>query len=266
MKGFLSLIGVLLVFGVGFLPFLAEYLWDDPFLIMEAPWYRPLIYTGFALIFLPGILGLFFGGGKIKKGVPGVGIITSVQQTGTYINNQPQVKLELTVTKQGEDKYDTVLTTIIPLTSMAQFQPGTIIPLIISERNKMKVGLDLKGQVSQMDLQTLMNEQMVKQGVSPELLEIAKTGEQAYAKILDVTPLGESGSNKIKLQFTLTVTKSNGETFDVTTQKDVFSSQLSKLQQGSIVEVIYSPQDPSKLVIKTQVSEADVQQAFGSSQ
>ncbi|TQS00225.1 DUF3592 domain-containing protein [Paenibacillus ottowii] len=265
MKGFLSLIGILLVFGVGFSPFLAEYLWDDPFLIMEAPWYRPLIYTGFALIFLPGILGLFFGGGKIKKGVPGVGIITSVQQTGTYINNQPQVKLGLTVTKQGEDKYDTVLTTIIPLTSMAQFQPGTIIPLIISEKNKMKVGLDLKGQVSQMDLQTLMNEQMVKQGVSPELMEIAKTGEQAYAKILDVTPMGEAGPNKIKLQFTLTVTKSNGETFNVTTQKDVFSSQLSKLQQGGIVEVIYSPQDPSKLVIKTQVSEDDVQQAFGSS-
>ncbi|OBA05799.1 hypothetical protein A9P44_13940 [Paenibacillus polymyxa] len=265
MKGFLSLIGVLLVFGVGFSPFLAEYLWDDPFLIMEAPWYRPLIYTGFALIFLPSILGLFFGGGKIKKGVPGVGIITSVQQTGTYINNQPQVKLGLTVTKQGEDKYDTVLTTIIPLTSMAQFQPGTIIPLIISEKNKMKVGLDLKGQVSQMDLQTLMNEQMVKQGVSPELMEIAKTGEQAYAKILDVTPMGEAGPNKIKLQFTLTVTKNNGETFNVTTQKDVFSSQLSKLQQGSIVEVIYSPQDPSKLVIKTQVSEDDVQQAFGSS-
>ncbi|KZE65265.1 hypothetical protein AV545_04890 [Paenibacillus jamilae] len=265
MKGFLSLIGVLLVFGVGFSPFLAEYLWDDPFLIMEAPWYRPLIYTGFALIFLPSILGLFFGGGKIKKGVPGVGIITSVQQTGTYINNQPQVKLGLTVTKEGEDKYDTVLTTIIPLTSMAQFQPGTIIPLIISEKNKMKVGLDLKGQVSQMDLQTLMNEQMVKQGVSPELMEIAKTGEQAYAKILDVTPMGEAGPNKIKLQFTLTVTKNNGETFNVTTQKDVFSSQLSKLQQGSIIEVIYSPQDPSKLVIKTQVSEDDVQQAFGSS-
>ncbi|MDP1508648.1 hypothetical protein L8C07_04675 [Paenibacillus sp. CMAA1739] len=266
MKGFLSLIGLLLVFGVGFSPFLAEYLWDDPFLIMEAPWYRPLIYTGFALIFLPSILGLFFGGGKIKKGVSGVGIITSVQQTGTYINNQPQVKLGLTVTKQGEDKYDTALTTIIPLTSMAQFQPGTIIPLIISERNKMKVGLDLKGQVSQMDLQALMNEQMVKQGVSPELMEIAKTGEQAYAKILDVRPMGEARPNKIKLQFTLTVTKSNGETFDVTTQKDVFSSQLSKLQQGSIVEVIYSPQDPSKLVIKTQVSEDDVQQAFGSSQ
>ncbi|MFS8211730.1 DUF3592 domain-containing protein [Paenibacillus polymyxa] len=106
---------------------------------------------------------------------------------------------------------------------------------------------------------------MVKQGVSPELLEVAKTGEQAYAKVLDVTPMGEAGPNKIKLQFKLSVTKNNGDTFNVTTQKDVFSSQLSKLQQGSIIEVIYSPQDPSKLVFKTQVSEAEVQQAFGSS-
>ncbi|WP_028540667.1 MULTISPECIES: hypothetical protein [unclassified Paenibacillus] len=265
MKGFLSIIGVLMVFGVGFSPFLANYLWDDPFVIMDAPWYRPLIYIGFALIFLPGILGVFFEGGKVKKGVPGVGIITSVQLTGTYVNSQPQVKLGLTVTKHGEDKYDTALTTIIPLTSMAQFQPGSIIPLVVSEKDKLKVGLDLKGQVSQTDLQALMNEQMVKQGVSPELMEIAKTGKQAYAKVLDVTPMGEAGPNKIKLQFTLSVTKNNGDTFNVTTQKVVFSSQLSKLQQGSIIEVIYSPQDPSKLVFKTQVSEAEVQQAFGSS-
>ncbi|WP_225999133.1 hypothetical protein [Paenibacillus sp. BJ-4] len=265
MKGFLTAIGVLLVFGVGFSPFLANYLWDDPFLVMDASWFRPLIYTGFALIFLPGILEMLFGGGKVKNGVPGVGIVTSVQQTGTYVNNQPQVKLGLTVTKQGEDKYDTVLTTIIPLTSMAQFQPGAIIPLVVSEKDKMKVGLDLKGQLSQTDLQALMNEQMVKQGVLPELMENAETGEQAYAKVLDVTPLGEAGSNRIKLQFVLSVTKSNGDTFHTTVQKEIFASQLPKLQQGSIVEVIYSPQDPSKLVFKTQVSEAEIQQAFGAS-
>ncbi|WP_252361815.1 hypothetical protein [Paenibacillus terrae] len=83
--------------------------------------------------------------------------------------------------------------------------------------------------------------------------------------MLDVTPLGEAGPNKIKLQFTQSVTKSNGDMFKVTIPKDIFYSQLSKLQQGSIIEVIYSPQDPSKLVLKTQVNESDVQQAFGSS-
>ncbi|WP_289306537.1 hypothetical protein [Paenibacillus terrae] len=41
----------------------------------------------------------------------------------------------------------------------------------------MKVGIDLKGQVSQSDLQALLDEQMVKQGVSPKLIEISKTGE-----------------------------------------------------------------------------------------
>ncbi|WP_179032724.1 hypothetical protein [Paenibacillus kribbensis] len=33
-------------------------------------------------------------------------------------------------------------------------------------------------------------------------------GEQAYVKVLDVTPVGGAGPDRIKLQFVLSVTKS----------------------------------------------------------
>jgi len=264
MVGFLRLIGVLTVFGVGFSPFLAQQLWNDPFIIMQTWWYKPAIFAGFGLIFIPSILDNIFGVGRVKSGLPAVGVIKSVQQTGTYINEQPEVRLGLTVSLKGREKYDTELRTVIPLTSMAQFQPGSFIPLVVSEKNERKVGLDLKGQLSQEDMQQLLNEKMVQQGVAPEMMDIARTGEKAMAKILDVTPLGSGGHNKIKLQLKLSITKSNGETFTVTTQKEILPSALPQVQQGHIINVIYSKQDPSKLVLALNVQEDQLNHLFSS--
>ncbi|MFC9709183.1 hypothetical protein ACFTRD_13635 [Paenibacillus sp. NPDC056933] len=264
MVGFLRFIGVLTVFGVGFSPFLAQQLWNDPFIIMQAWWYTPAIFAGFGLIFIPSILGNIFGVGRVKSGLPAVGVIKSVQQTGTYINEQPEVRLALTVSRKGREKYDTELRTIIPLTSMAQFQPGSFIPLVVSVKDERKVGLDLKGRLSQGDMQQLLDEKMMQQGVAPEMVEIARTGEKAMAKILDVTPLGNGGHNKIKLQLQLSITKSNGETFNVTTQKEILPSALPQVQQGHIINVIYSKHDPSKLVLALNVQEGQLSDLFSS--
>lgn len=264
MVGFLRLVGVLTVFGVGFSPFLLEQLWNDSLIIIQAWWYTPAIITGFGLIFIPSILANIFGVGRVKSGLSAVGVIKSIQQTGTYINEQPEVRLGLTVSLKGREKYDTELRTIIPLTSMAQFQPGSFIPLVVSVKDERKVGLDLKGRLSQEDMQQLLDEKMVEQGVSPEMMDIARTGEKAMAKILDVTPLGSGGSNKIKLQLKLSITKTDGETFNVTTQKEILSSVLPQVQQGHIINVIYSRQDPTKLVLALNVQERQLSDLFSS--
>jgi hypothetical protein len=264
MVGFLRLIGVLTVFGVGFSPFLAQQLWNDPFIIMQAWWYTPAILAGFGLIFIPSILANIFGVGRVKSGLPAVGVIKSIQQTGTYINEQPEVRMGLTVSLKGREKYDTELTTIIPLTSMAQFQPGSFIPLVVSVKDGRKVGIDLKGRLSQQDMQQLLDEKMVQHGVAPEMMDIARTGEKAMAKILDVTPLGSGGNGKIKLQLTLSVTKSNGETFKVTIPKEIYPSTLPQVQQGHIINVIYSKQDPSKVVLALNVQEDQLSNLFSS--
>lgn len=105
---------------------------------------------------------------------------------------------------------------------------------------------------------------MVQHGVAPEMMDIARTGEKAMAKILDVTPLGSGGHNKIKLQLKLSITKSNGETFTVTTQKEILPSALPQVQQGHIINVIYSKQDPSKLVLALNVQEDQLNHLFSS--
>nr|WP_154887614.1 hypothetical protein [Paenibacillus xylanexedens] len=264
MSRFFRVIGLLMVFGTGFSPFIAQWLWDDPFMVMQAWWFKPMLFGGIGLLVISSIFGTSLGQRKIKSGLPAVGVIQSIQQTGTFINEQPEVKMMLKVSRQGRETYDTELRTIVPLTSLSQFQPGAIIPIVVSEKDERKVGLDQHGTVSQEHMQQLLNEKMMQQGIAPEMVDIARTGEKGLAKILDVTPM-ESGQNgNIKLQLKLSITKPNGETFEVITQKEILPSAMSQVQQGHIINVFYSPQDPSKVALALQVQEQQLNHLFSS--
>ncbi|CAI6078106.1 hypothetical protein PAECIP112173_02527 [Paenibacillus sp. JJ-100] len=264
MSRFFGVVGLLMVFGTGLSPAIAQWLWDDPFMAMQAWWFKPMIFTGIGLMILSSIFGTSLGQRKIKTGMPAVGVVQSIQQTGTYINEQPEVRMALKVSRQGRDTYDTELRTIIPLTSLSQFQPGAIIPLVVSEKDERKVGLDQNGMVSQEYMQQLLNEKMTQQGIAPEMVDIARTGEKALAKVLDVTPMGSGHNGNIKLQLKLSITKPNGETFEVTTQKEILPSALPQVQQGHIINVFYSKQDPSKVALALQVQEEQLNQLFSS--
>jgi len=253
-----------MVFGAGFSPVVAQWLWDDPFMVMQSWWFKPMIFGGIGLMVIGSIFGTSLGQRKIKSGLPAVGVIQSIQQTGTYINEQPEVKMMLKVSRQGRETYDTELRTIVPLTSLSQFQPGAIIPLVVSEKDERKVGLDHQGTVSQEHMQQLLNEKMMQQGIAPEMVDIARTGEKGFAKILDVTPMGSGQNGNIKLQLKLSITKQNGEIFETITQKEILPSAMSQVQQGHIINVFYLPQDPSKVALALQVQEQQLNQLFSS--
>lgn len=264
MSRFFRVIGMLLIFGAGFSPFVAQWLWNDPFMVMQSWWFKPMIFSGIGLVVISAIFGTSLGQRRIKSGLPAVGVIQSIQQTGTYINEQPEVRMMLKVSRQGRDTYDAELRTIVPLTSLSQFQPGAFIPLVVSEKDERKVGLDQHGTVSQEHMQQLLNEKMMQQGIAPEMVDIARNGEKAMAKILDVTPLGNGNNGNIKLQLKLSITKPSGETFEVITQKEVLPSTLSQVQQGYVINVFYSKEDPSKVALALQVQEEQLNNLFSS--
>ncbi|WP_241774512.1 MULTISPECIES: hypothetical protein [Lysinibacillus] len=263
MQKSLTSLGMITMLGVCFSPLLANWIWDDPFIIIGSSWFVPAIFASIALLILPPILSNVFGVGTVKKGQSAVGLITNIRQTGTVINNKPEVKLELMVIRQGHDKYPAKLRMIVSVANLPQFQPGSVIPLLISVKNPNKIGFDAKGHMNQNDLQSLFNEQLVKQGLSPELADIAQTGEKGLAKVMDVVPLGMAASGKVQLQLTLAVTKPNRETFKVTVQKELLVVNFARVQQGQIINVIYSPQDPAKLTIVLPVTEQEIRQTFG---
>ncbi len=263
MRKILTTTGILCILVVALLPLYANYTSGSVTSVTDASWYRPLMYVGIALVFLPSILGVVLSTRSIKSGEPAVGLIRHVRQTGTYINEQPQVNIEVMVTRQGQEPYPASFQAIIPQTAIPQFQPGSMIPLLVSTNNPAKVGLDRNGQVSQEHMQSLLNEQMIRQGVAPETMEIARNGEQLYAKVLDVVPMGNSRDGKIPLRLKLSVTTSTGEARTINTQKDIFESSLSQVQQGNIIRVMYSAKYPDDVALMLQTGENDLQRAFG---
>jgi len=81
----------------------------------------------------------------LETGLPGKAKILSINQTGTYFNNNPQVELEVTVTPaSGGASYDTKVRMFLQMAHLPQFQPGRVFPVKISKDDKMVVVADFQ--------------------------------------------------------------------------------------------------------------------------
>ena len=78
-----------------------------------------------------------------KSGIPAQATIQNVWQTGTYVNNNPQVGLQLEVRPPTGVPYVTQTNAIIPLVNIPQFQPGAVVPVKIHPTDPSKVILDV---------------------------------------------------------------------------------------------------------------------------
>ena len=82
----------------------------------------------------------------LQNGIPAQATIRQVWQTGTFINNNPQVGMQLEVRPPGGAPYVAQVNVVLPLVNIPQFQPGTVVPVKISPTDASKVELDVYGQ------------------------------------------------------------------------------------------------------------------------
>ena len=67
----------------------------------------------------------------MKSGISAQATIQNVWQTGTYVNNSPQVGMQLEVRPPSGVPYVAQVNAIIPLINIPQFQPGAVVPVKI---------------------------------------------------------------------------------------------------------------------------------------
>ena len=79
----------------------------------------------------------------MKSGTPAQATIQNVWQTGTYVNNNPQVGMQLEVRPPTGLPYTAQVNAIIPLVNIPQFQPGAVVPVKIHPTDPSKVALDV---------------------------------------------------------------------------------------------------------------------------
>ncbi|GAB2841023.1 hypothetical protein GCM10022221_45420 [Actinocorallia aurea] len=65
----------------------------------------------------------------MHTGVPATGMITAVHDTGTRLNGQPMVSLELLVTALSRPPYPVTVQSVVPLTGLARLNPGQELPI-----------------------------------------------------------------------------------------------------------------------------------------
>jgi hypothetical protein len=68
----------------------------------------------------------------MANGVVGQATIDQVVDTGTTVNDNPQVQFGLTVTIPGHEPYSATLTQVVSRLVMSNFQPGATVPVRVS--------------------------------------------------------------------------------------------------------------------------------------
>jgi hypothetical protein len=68
----------------------------------------------------------------MTRGIVGQARIDRIADTGTAINDNPQVRFALTVTIPGREPYPATLTQVVRRIAIENFQPGATVPVRVS--------------------------------------------------------------------------------------------------------------------------------------
>jgi hypothetical protein len=105
-----------------------------------------------AILGLTGLLLVLFGlrvGARAAEaervdaiGLPGVGTVTKLTQTGMYLNENPQVEMELSVQVPGRAPYTATRKQFVPLILLSQIAPGSSLPVKVDPADPSNVIID----------------------------------------------------------------------------------------------------------------------------
>ena len=113
-------------------------------LLSNLNWMIPVIFIlAFALPILSVICRLTKGHvNKSSCTVQTVGFIRSTQQTGMYVNNNPQLLFEQDALAEDGTMFQTSMRKIIPLARMAAMSPGAAITIRYNPENRVRAVWD----------------------------------------------------------------------------------------------------------------------------
>ncbi len=83
----------------------------------------------------------------LQSGAPAQGQIMAVNQTGTYINNQPQVQIVVMVYPPNGQPYQAQLVKIVSMFETSQFQIGAQVHVRYDPQNPAKIAIATQQQV-----------------------------------------------------------------------------------------------------------------------
>jgi len=77
-----------------------------------------------------------------QEGIAASGRVLTARQTGEWVNNNPQVELDLEVAGESSMRYEIRLQTVIPQIHLPSVQPGKVLRLKIAPDDRNHVVID----------------------------------------------------------------------------------------------------------------------------
>lgn len=132
--------------------------------------------------------------------------IVSLDESGmgyVTVNDQPYAKLTLEVHDGSKAPYQTTLSTIIPRLQVPQFQPGTMLNILIDPNDPLKVVFDTTGTAEAMPSVGNTEQPDIVDGkkAMAEVLELRKTDKMKNGNTVYVAKLEITGEGIAKYAF-----------------------------------------------------------------
>jgi hypothetical protein len=210
-----------------------------------------IVIIVFGLVFIKFIRPLFVASKLQKTGISATAVILEVSDTGTTINDNPQVKLKLEVQPAHRAPYQAETKILISRLQTSFFQPGSIIPVKIDPDNPKNIALDTTG-ANAGNLTEARKAQLEKMLMETDKVnrKIAEIGRSSRAIVLKYEELGANvNGNNPAVKLLLEVLPEDRARFKAETLGVVKESSVPKFQPGEEIEVKYDPADVSKVTI-----------------
>lgn len=181
---------------------------------------------------------------EFRDAAIGIGTIQGVRQTGTYINEQPQVRIDLIVETADGATFPSHAKLVVPLTDLAAVRPGAIVPVRYLPERQDRVELDLSG--DSVAAQAVYNQSMIRKGLTtPEMIAVADNGVRAQGVVRNMNVPGDVRHGWPRVVLDVAVTRPDGSMFTTQTTKYMAPNTMGNIQVGRVVDVRYMPGNES---------------------
>ncbi len=185
----------------------------------------------------------------LKAGVSAPAVIIGASDTGTTMNDSPQVRLTLQVTPAGRPPFQAVVTTFVGRLQIGMIVPGASVTVKYDPNDISKVAIESLGS-PMMNPANVAAVQSAMLAQDQYYAQLRRTGEEATARILTAEEMNirvEGGGSIFK--FTFEVTPRIGEPFRAETQAAVSDSSREKYSVGKMVYVRYDPANKAQVAL-----------------
>ena len=186
----------------------------------------------------------------------GLGTIQGVSQTGTYINEQPQVRIDLSVETIDGETFQSHAKLVVPLTDLAAVRPGVVLPVRYLPDRLDRVEIDLSADSAAG--QEVYTQSLIRKGLTtPEMVAVARNGVRAQGVVRDMTVPGDVRHGWTRVVLDVAVTRPDGSMFTTETTKFIAPNEIGNIQAGKVLDVRYMPDNESVIAFSRPANQTE---------